>query len=92
MIEKAKTNGGFVDQTEFKTATTYMFDTLILNAEIFKILDMYVNAIRPKMDPKCDYLLVSNTGRRYNSFTTAMTILVKQAIGKYVTLQGFVRS
>ena len=84
MIEKAKTNGGFVDQTEFKTATTYMFDTLILNDEIFKTLDMYIGAIRPKMLPKCEYVLVSNTGRQYNSFTSAMTILVKQAIGKYV--------
>ena len=84
MIDKAKTNGGFVDQTEFKTAATYMFDTLILNDEVFRILDMYITAIRPKMGPKCDYLLISNTGRQYNSFTSAMTILVKQAIGKYV--------
>ena len=84
MIDKARTNGGFVDQTEFKTATTYMFDTLILDDEVFRILDMYITAIRPKMDPQCDYLLVSNSGRQYNSFTSAMTILVKQAIGKYV--------
>ena len=84
MIDKARTNGGFVDQTEFKTATTYMFDTLILDEEVFRILDMYITAIRPKMDPQCDYLLVSNSGRQYNSFTSAMTILVKQAIGKYV--------
>ena len=84
MIDKARTNGGFVDQTEFKTATTYMFDTLILNDETFKTLDMYISAIRPKMFPKCQYVLVSTSGRQYNSFTSAMTILVKQAIGKYV--------
>ena len=84
MVDKARTNGGFVNQTEFKTATTYMFDTLILNDEIFKILDMYISTIRPRMFPKCEFVLVSNTGRQYNSFTSAMTILVKQAIGKYV--------
>ena len=26
MLEKAKTNGGFIDQTEFKTSSNYMFD------------------------------------------------------------------
>ena len=84
MVENAKKNGGFIDQTEFKTADKYVFDTVIMNEEIFKVLDMYICRIRPKMHPTCNYLVVSNTGRQYNSFTTAMTVLVKQAIGKYV--------
>ena len=84
MIERARTNGGYVDQTEFKTATTYIFDTLIIDDLVFKVLDMYTTAIRPRMQPKCCYVVISNSGRQYNSFTTAMTILVKQAIGKYV--------
>ena len=31
MVEKAKTNGGFVDQKNFKTASKYDFDSLILS-------------------------------------------------------------
>ena len=84
MVDKARTNGGFVDQTEFKTMGKYLFDTIILTEEIFKVLDMYISAIRPRMQPKCNYVVISNTGNQYTSFTTAMTMLVKQAIGKYV--------
>ena len=84
MVTKSKENGGFIDSTEFKTASTYIFDTLIMSAQVLKLLDMYINTIRPKMNPKCEYLLVSTTGRQYTSFTVAMTLLVKQAIGKYV--------
>ena len=84
MVEKSKTNGGFIDSTEFKTASTYIFDTLIMSEQVLKLLDMYINTIRPKMGPKCEYVLVSTTGRQYRSFTVAMTLLVKQAIGKYV--------
>ena len=84
MVERSKTNGGFVDQTEFKTASTYVFDTLVMDKEVLEVLDMYISVIRPKMNPQCDYVLVSTTGRQYTAFTVAMTLLVKQAIGKYV--------
>ena len=84
MVEKSKINGGFVDQTEFKTAGTYMFDTLIMDEETLKVIDMYTSKIRPKMDPQCDFVLISTTGRQYTSFSVAMTLLVKEAIGKYV--------
>ena len=55
-----------------------------MSEQVLKLLDMYINTIRPKMTPKCEYVLVSTTGRQYTSFTVAMTLLVKQAIGKYV--------
>ena len=84
MIQKAKQCDGFIDQREFKTAGRYLFDTLILNEEIFTILDTYIDFVRPLLKPKCDYLLVSTTGNQYQSLTTAMTILVHQAIGKYI--------
>lgn len=84
MVERSRTNGGYVDQTEFKTASKYIFDTLIIDSEVLQVLDMYTQYIRPRMQPKCEYLVISNTGNQYNSFTTAMTVLVKQAIGKYV--------
>ena len=49
-----------------------------------KVLDLYVDYVRPLLNPLCDYLLVSNTGNQYQSFTTAMTMLVHKAIGKYI--------
>eukprot|EP00111_Clytia_hemisphaerica_P020349 TCONS_00059931-protein len=84
MIEKAKQTDGFIDQREFKTTGKYLFDTLILTEEVFTILDTYIDFIQPLMKPTCDYLLLSTTGNQYQSLTTAMTILVHQAIGKYI--------
>ena len=84
MIDKARVNKGFIDQTEFKTASKYAFDTLIIDPEVFTILDAYIDYVRPLFNPKCDYLLLSSTGRQYQSLTTAMTMLVHEAIGKYI--------
>ena len=39
MIEEAKTNGGYIDQTAFKTEKQYWFDTVILSAEVMQIID-----------------------------------------------------
>ena len=38
MIEKAKSNGGFIDQTLFKTHEKYTLDTLIIDAHVMKVL------------------------------------------------------
>ena len=84
MIEKSKQTDGFIDQREFKTAGKYLFDTLLLTEDVFTILDTYIDFVRPLMNPNCDFLLVSTTGNQYQSLTTAMTILVHQAIGKYI--------
>ena len=84
MLQKAKTNGGFIDQTLFKTHEKYTFDTLIIGDNEMQILESYTKTIRPMLNPTCDYLLVSTTGRQYNSFTSAMTLLVNEAIGKYI--------
>ena len=84
MIAKAKENSGYIDQTEFKTSGKYVFDTLILTADVIKILETYVNNVRPKMHPTCDYLLVTTAGTQYSTLCTAMTILVKEAIGKSI--------
>ena len=84
MVEVARTNGGFIDQTQFKTAATYTFDTLIISEEVIKVLDCYISYVRPFLNPVCNYLLVSTVGKQYTSFSPAMTLLVKEAIGKYI--------
>ena len=51
MVEVARINGGFIDQTEFKTAATYTFDTLIISEEVIKVLDCYIFHVRPLLNP-----------------------------------------
>ena len=34
MLEKAKDNGGYTDQTEFKTAEQYMFDSVAFDVSL----------------------------------------------------------
>lgn len=89
MVEKAKTNNGFIDQTEFKTADKYIFDTLVLNAEVSTVFDLYIDHIRPLFNPSCNFLFVSTSGSQYQSLTTAKTLLVHQAIGKYINHTGY---
>ena len=84
MIEEAKTNGGYIDQTAFKTEKQYMFDTVILSDEVMQIIDSYVSFVRPKMSPSCNYLLLTTNGKQYSALGSAMSILVHQAIEKYV--------
>ena len=53
MIERARQNNGFIDQTEFKTAEKYLFDTLVFTEEVFIILDAYIDYVRPLFNPTC---------------------------------------
>ena len=84
MFEKSKESDGFVDQTEFKTAQQYTFDSLIFDETSTRIIDEYIVNIRPLLNPKCDYLLVTRSGTQFKAIGNHMSELVFQAIGKYV--------
>ena len=84
MFEKCKTKEGVIHQTEFKTASKYAFDTIILTQEVISIIDTYTKLFRPLMSPKCEYLLITTNGKHYSALGTAMSILVHQAIGKVI--------
>ena len=84
MISLAKHNGGYIDQKEFKTADHFLFDTLIIDDEVMEVLDIYINYVRPMLNPSCEYVLVTLTGKQYTAFASAMSILVHEAIGKYI--------
>ena len=81
MFEKTKVNGGFIDQTAFKTHQTYAFDTFVLNEAVLQVLDTYNKHI---CHPTCDFFVVTTNGTQYTTFSTAMSLLVHEAIGKYV--------
>lgn len=72
MIETAKQNGGFIDQRQFKTAAKYGFDSLILDRTGLRIIDDFVKYIRPRLKPKCDYLLVTRNGTQYDKLSDMM--------------------
>ena len=84
MLDNAKKNGGFIDQTSFKTEQQYAFDTLILSEDVLQVLDSYVDVIRPRLKPTCNYLLLTTNGKQYTALGSAMSLLVHQAIDKYV--------
>lgn len=84
MVDQAKKNGGFIDQTAFKTEEQYAFDTVVLSLDVLHVLDSYINTIRPLLKPTCQYLLLTTNGKQYNALGSAMSLLVHQAIDKYV--------
>ena len=84
MIDLAKKNSGFVDQTQFKTSENYVFDSLKFTTASLDVIDSYVQIIRPLCKPKCDFVLVTNNGTQYTAIGSAMSLLVHQAIGMYI--------
>ena len=84
MMEKAKEDGGFVDQTEFKTAQQYSFDSLIFDETSTRIIDDYIMHIRPLLSPQCDYVLVTRNGTQIKNVSILMSKIVFAVIGKYV--------
>ena len=84
MFDNAKRDNGFIDQKKFKTATTYEFDSLILEKNTIKITDDYITHIRPLSHPKCNFTLISKKGYQLSRLSDAMGKLVFDAIGKYI--------
>ena len=85
MIDAADKNGGFVDQSQFKTADKFVFDTLKFSQPALDILHGYCTRIRPLCKPKCDYAIVTTSGTQYTAFCNAMSMLTFDAIGKHIT-------
>ena len=84
MVNKAKSNGGFIDQNMFKTAGKYGFDSLYLTETSMQVLDGYINHVRPLLKPNCDCVLVTRNGGQHNKLGELMSKLVFDATGKYV--------
>ena len=49
-VNKAKTNGGFIDQKMFKTAGKFGFDSFYLTETSIQVLDGFINHILPYSD------------------------------------------
>ena len=75
MFENSKANNGFIDQKELKTNLSYTFDSLVLDDLPTRVTVLYVEHVRPLLNPQNDYLF---------QLGNAMCKLVYQAIGKYI--------
>ena len=86
MFEKSKGCGGFIDQKSSK----HHFSTLLIlyfkDVQSTEIIDDYIRYVRPLLHPKCDYLLVTRSGKwdSVQKLYDLMSILTFQAIGKYI--------
>ena len=68
MLEKVQGNGGFVDQKMFKTSQKYAFHSLLLGSTDLQVIEQYRQHVRPLLNPKCDYLLVTRNGTQHSKF------------------------
>ena len=84
MVRTAKENGEFIDQKQFKTASKYGFDSLILTDASMKVLESYINFVRPLLKPQCQFVLVTRNGGQHSKLGDVMSKLVFDAIGKYI--------
>ena len=83
MISTIK-NDGIIDQCTFKTQEKYGFDSLIFDKPVINIVNGYIECIRPRLNPACDFLLVTRTGKQLTRICDVFGRLVFQAIGKYI--------
>ena len=84
MVSQGKNNKGYIDQKLFKTADKYVYDSIVLDKVCISIPDGYVKYIRPFLHPDCDYLLINRNEKQLSKLTDCFSILVFEAIGKYV--------
>ena len=85
MIDLAMKNGGFVDQSQFKTNDQYGFDSLKFTNDALDVVRTYIDRIRPLCQPKCDFVLLTTNGTQYTAFCNALSLLTHEAIGKHIT-------
>lgn len=84
MVASAKTNGGFIDQKQFKTTAKFGFDSLCLTESSTQVLDTYITHVRPLLKPACDYVLVTKNGRQHSKIGQLMSKMVFDATGKFI--------
>ena len=57
MINSIRENG-IIKQTLFKTNEKYVFKSLLFSVDVLALVTGYINYIRPRLNPACNYLLV----------------------------------
>ena len=84
MIQSIKGDSGVIDQTVFKTSEQYGFDSLLFEANHLHVMRLYIDLIRPRLNPTCDYLMVTRKGNQMTGFSSILGNMVYSACGKYI--------
>ena len=87
-IEMIKSIGknGIINQTLLKTNEKYGFDSLLFSVDVLTLVTGYMNYIRPRLNPACNYLLVCRNDKQISKLTNIFGRVVYEAIGKYINL------
>ena len=83
MVE-AINSEGIIDQTVFKTCGKYRFDSLVFGKRVLNTLRDYIKFVRPRLNPICDYVLITRNGNQMSKLSSTLGKLVFEAIGKYI--------
>ena len=75
---------GIINQTLFKTNEKYGFDSLLFSVDVLTLVTGYVNYIRLRLNPACNYLLVCRNGKQISKLTNTFGRIVYEAIGKCI--------
>lgn len=75
---------GMIDQRMFKTKDKYGFDSLLFSKEVLDMTIGYIKCVRPRFNPRCEFLLLSRNGMQLTRLGDIFGRLVYQAIGKYI--------
>ena len=84
MFESARKNDGMVDQKIFKTAKIYGFDSVYFDESTIEMLAKYITYVRPLLNPTCEYVLVNRNGKQFQKLSDLFSVLVFEAIVKYI--------
>ena len=82
MIKSIGENGT-INQTSFKTNEKYGFNSLLFSS-VLTLVTGYMNYIRTRLNPACNYLLVCQNGKQILKQTNISGRVVYEAIGKYL--------
>ena len=83
MVELISKNG-IINQTIFKAKEKYGFDSLIISNDVLTLIKNYINFIRPRLNPCCDYVLICRNGKQISKLSNIFGRVVFLAIGKYI--------
>ena len=81
---KAINADGLIDQTAFKTREKYCFDSLVFTPDIIALVNGYIDYVRPRLNPKCDFVLITRCGKQQSKLSSLLGKIVYEAIGKYI--------
>ena len=83
MVESVSENG-IINETIFKTKEKYGFGSLIFSNDELTLIKNYINFMRPRLNPFCDYVLICRNGKQIYKLSIIFGRAVFLAIGKYI--------